>query len=345
MKFGLKMGSAMIAAAIATPALADVTNGYGVGSAAFTTQYLDNYGTVQTNGAAYRMGQNSSGSYTNWSDTVPVNFEQCSSLAPGTCAASQGGTSSLDYNLSASSNFAALSWPGTGFAAANAYADLSTGKVGVTASTGYYQTANGIAEFRDVLTFDVAGASASTVTNIIVKFQLDGSLSTPAAPQGTPGLGTRYGTIDDQFRFGDASGRVFFEQIGANPTYGQPATLNNFVNQAGWQSYNWDIISPGLTQFTGVYALTGASQTLGVRNYLNGFAQSIGSVQYGNTSSLSFILPSNVTFTSASGTFLTANATPSGVPEPASWGMMIAGFGLLGSSLRRRGSTRSSVLA
>lgn len=330
----------------ATPASADTSNGFGVGTAAFVGQYLDIYGTVETNGAAYRMGQNSSGTYTNWSDTVPVNFEQCSLLAPGTCTASQGGTSDPSYNLTASSNYANLSWPTTGLAGAVAQADLATGKIGVTGTTGYYQTAYGVAEYRDVLTFNIAGANAATVTNIVVKLQLDGSLFTPDAPAGTPSLGTRYAQVDEQFGFGTANGRVTFRQTGANLSYGSPQTLDQFVTQSGWTSYSWDTISPGLTEFTGVYALTGTSETLGIRNYLNGFSQSIGSVLYGSTSSLSFVLPTNVTFTSASGKFLTSGgSTASAVPEPATWGMMIVGFGLVGSAMRRRQATRVSALS
>jgi PEP-CTERM motif len=85
-----------------------------------------------------------------------------------------------------------------------------------------------------------------------------------------------------------------------------------------------------------VYSLSGASQILGIRDSLSAYAATGGSFTYGNTSSLNFILPSNVSFTSASGTFLSANVGPGGVPEPASWALMIAGFGLTGAAMRRR---------
>lgn len=55
---------------------------------------------------------------------------------------------------------------------------------------------------------------------------------------------------------------------------------------------------PGLTQFTGTYSITGDSQAV-----------------------------------SGSGTF---NISGAGVPEPASWALMIIGFGATGSMLRRR---------
>jgi PEP-CTERM motif len=38
--------------------------------------------------------------------------------------------------------------------------------------------------------------------------------------------------------------------------------------------------------------------------------------------------------------FSVANLTPGAVPEPASWAMMIAGFGLVGASMRRRTQVR-----
>jgi hypothetical protein len=280
------------------------------------------------------MGQNQSGTYTNWTDTPPVNFEGCSALAPGTCTATQGGTAGPGYNLTASANSAGLTWNQTGgLAAANSHANLATGKVGVSGSTGYYQTALAVAEYRDLLDFTIAGANTSTVTNITVVFRLDGSLIAPDA-HGATGLGTPYTTLQNAFNFGNANGLVFFELLAANDRYGQPLPrLNQSNSQSGWVSYNWSTISPTLTEFTGVYALTGATQSLGIRNALNGYAATGASFDYGNTSSLSFILPTNVTFTSASGVFL--NANNNAVPEPATWAMMLFGFGLVGSAMRR----------
>ena len=34
--------------------------------------------------------------------------------------------------------------------------------------------------------------------------------------------------------------------------------------------------------------------------------------------------------------YMAANAPPAAVPEPASWAMMLAGFGLIGGAFRRR---------
>ncbi len=40
-----------------------------------------------------------------------------------------------------------------------------------------------------------------------------------------------------------------------------------------------------------------------------------------------------------------ASGVPTGVPEPAAWAMMLAGFGLVGSAMRRRGSDMVRVTA
>jgi PEP-CTERM motif len=53
-------------------------------------------------------------------------------------------------------------------------------------------------------------------------------------------------------------------------------------------------------------------------------------------------------FGSLAGIGLTVNFTPRitcAVPEPASWAMMLLGFGLVGSTMRRRAATRVSALA
>lgn len=60
---------------------------------------------------------------------------------------------------------------------------------------------------------------------------------------------------------------------------------------------------------------------------------------FGNTSAFQFgALPTGLSFTSQSGTLFSAlaPATPGGVPEPATWGLILLGFGLIGAAMRRR---------
>jgi hypothetical protein len=57
-----------------------------------------------------------------------------------------------------------------------------------------------------------------------------------------------------------------------------------------------------------------------------------------HTAGITFILPAHVSFTSASGVFLSQapSDVASAVPEPATWAMMLIGFGAVGYSLRRK---------
>lgn len=346
--FRIFAAASVAACAMAAPAMAGTADGYGVGTSAVTGQYLDTYGGVASSVSAYRMGQDASFNYTNMGDVAPVSISNCTG---GCIAATQGGTSSPGFGETYSTSNSGLIYNGGSgpwTAGASTYSNLSTGKLGANGSTEYYQTAQTVARMIDTLTFTVGGANASTVTNIMVKFQLDGALSTPAA-HGASGLGTPTASVSDNFSFGSAVGAVSFNQVAANRRYGaEYETLTQSNSQSGWVSYSWDTVSPGMTQFTGVYALSGISQIVGIANNLSGFASTGGSFSYGSTSALSFILPSNVSFTSASGKFLSAattgggGGTPGAVPEPATWAMMLAGFGLMGAAMRRR-STQARV--
>lgn len=81
---------------------------------------------------------------------------------------------------------------------------------------------------------------------------------------------------------------------------------------------------------------------------LNGGPQ-IGpvSMDFSNTSTIGIQAPIGGNFTSSSGQFLGFSQTPTTnvVPEPASWAMLIAGFGLVGATMRRRRVTPGMRLA
>ncbi|MBB6226446.1 hypothetical protein FHS79_000600 [Polymorphobacter multimanifer] len=74
-----------------------------------------------------------------------------------------------------------------------------------------------------------------------------------------------------------------------------------------------------------------------------GFTQFVGPVIFGGTTQNPTFAPGTFTLNSlVSGrSVLTISAIAAGaVPEPASWAMLIAGFGLVGASMRRRNSLR-----
>jgi hypothetical protein len=66
-------------------------------------------------------------------------------------------------------------------------------------------------------------------------------------------------------------------------------------------------------------------------------------MDFSNTSTIGIQAPQGGSFTSASGEFLGFAQTPGTgvVPEPASWAMLIAGFGLVGATMRRRRASLS----
>ena len=86
--------------------------------------------------------------------------------------------------------------------------------------------------------------------------------------------------------------------------------------------------------FSGIYTLQGASQSLGIFEQLITSSGYGGSSDFAHTSTFSFDLPQNVTFTSDSGAFLTTASVSGAAPEPGSWVLMLVGFGLLGAVLR-----------
>ena len=79
--------------------------------------------------------------------------------------------------------------------------------------------------------------------------------------------------------------------------------------------------------------------SLGVQATLNISCRGGDTCDFGHTGAFRFgALPGGLSYTSESGTFLTGlgGVVGGGVPEPATWAMMITGFGLIGMAMRRR---------
>lgn len=321
-RFGLAAAALL---ATSTPAWADQSHGFGVATSATAG---DPYPFIRAF-SAYRTVGDASGNLTVATDTPPLRNDPCPGIAGSgfTCSATLGGTDASGDNLTASTSQASLTTSlvaGSGdllTASAGSRASLVSATLGVVADTGYRQSAHAFASFNDTLSFQIAGAQAATVTLITVELTLTGSL---AAPNG-------HASIDDNLQFGAASARSVYTANG--PAQGGGETASN--TQGGWVSHAWLSATPTSTRFSGVYALQGAAPVLGLSHRLIGVAgDHNASSLYGDGSDgavLQLVLPQQVSFSSASGSFLT-----SPVPEPATallWALGLGGLGLL--ALRR----------
>ncbi len=214
---------------------------------------------------------------------------------------------------------------GTVTSSALATGDLASGSVGVYSFPsqvgGVVSEATASAMLKDSLTFDVAGANSSTVTDIGVTFTVDGNVTY------ANGSGAE---LTDSMLFGGANIDYVYDSAGTDP--------NHIVEVGGWASYNVVSESADSFIFSGVYALTGASDQLTTQFLLSLQCQGDASCDVSHTGAMSFTLPSNVTFTSASGVFLTQPLTTA-TPEPSYAGLLGLGFVgtiILARRLRRR---------
>lgn len=211
-------------------------------------------------------------------------------------------------------------YPGTVFSAsALGTANLATGSVGVSAGSAQYcvgltctHTSGAAgAQIMDTLTFHIAGASNTTVTNIGVQFAIDGS-SDPGVPS-QPGVAGPHANMTGLMDLGTGGIEYNFDT-----TTGEPAD-GRILGDSGWASSTIVSQTPGSFIFDGTYSLVGSTVNIPVDVFLQCSAQG-GSCSYADTAAISFDLPSNVSFTSDSGVFLTQQA--SAVPEPTFWPLL-----------------------
>ncbi|WP_246350272.1 PEPxxWA-CTERM sorting domain-containing protein [Sphingobium boeckii] len=211
--------------------------------------------------------------------------------------------------------------------------DLSSGTVKSylnLSGTGSNGQATGI--FGDSLTF--YGGEGTTAD---FSFDFDGIIRSPASDPSLNSL-QQIGVYANLFVFDSATG----------------ATYNNFTSLGGAliaQSLFLDFSDPetALDEFvsrtlSGSVAITGI-QTLDVFASLSIFASLNDNpvnieMDFMNTGTFGVDVAPGVAVTSESGVFLADTLTPP-VPEPATWAMMIVGFGLVGSAMRRRQSAMS----
>ena len=219
--------------------------------------------------------------------------------------------------------------PGT---TAFAYGDLATGKLGASVSTNFAGT-NAKVTLSEKLTFTIPGATADTLTPISFTINLEGLMGGRATDR------TRMQAI---YQFGQAGIAGGYVSLNVD---NDPAG-NQFINDCGGPASLTGFGMQAVCSFT----VKGATPVVDIVNNLDVTASSCGNegcfafVDYSNTSTLGLRIPNGVTYTSDSGVFLT-NAATATVPEPASWAMMMIGFGLIGAAQRRRTNSLQTASA
>ena len=158
----------------------------------------------------------------------------------------------------------------------------------------------------------------------------------------------------------DASGRVLTYTTG-----GYVLTLNSNASYYGGahigdgtgvgQTYNWhDGLDNGTPTTVRLSRVGGGSFSLGSFDYtsdegllvtsgLLNLALAVGSGSTTGFSNVSFIDFYGIGNNGLDNLVLTAGAVGGAVPEPATWGLMLVGFGAMGYAMRRRAMVRTNV--
>jgi hypothetical protein len=178
---------------------------------------------------------------------------------------------------------------------------------------------------NDTLTFFIPGATATTLTPIKFSFDSHGIFT---LNQFSNSMQHLYGaTISPN------GGNVGSASFGGQYQNGGTVT----VFDMGWSEFVFTITEPDHYAGYGTFNLTGMNPTIGFSSYLYAVISN-GGADFSNTATVNLTVPTGVTFTSASGAFLTQVDSPviGLVPEPATWAMFLLGFGVVGYSMRRR---------
>lgn len=241
--------------------------------------------------------------------------------------------------------------------AASAYASLSRGIVRGYASAGSIRHNSGAdvaSSFADTLHFSNKTGGIATLS---LTYAIDGDFSRnindfpPSA----------FNTASLSLNGCGSCGNSLYQhiQVGTlGQVVGDVARMRvDFDGNVGFDDYG-HLVDPArfltgstfagghMTGFisTTLFIPTGET-TLGVRADLVLFCRDGAVCDFGHTGQFSFGgLANGLRFTSDSGTFLSARPVTGGAaPEPASWALMIVGFGLAGARLRRRGREAAAV--
>lgn len=269
-------------------------------------------GGSESYGSNYTISNIPAGSQLNNSGGNGATFDSLPSL-PGLTSATLGITSQNTTNPS-----------GTTIADANAYGNLGTGSIGVSTSTNIegVDGGNATAEvwMADLLTFNIPGATASTVTDIGVQWMVQGG----GLSSGENGESSMVGELLFTGGLGSpeaeaSTGWSSVNGVLSNSSGGATTGTIGFLNPTVVADTVNSVIIDATVQFTG------PNSTLPLELYLVCGSSNDASCNFIDTESVDFALPQGVTFTSSSGVF----ETQTGVPEPSTLEMLVAGFCLL----------------
>jgi hypothetical protein len=213
-------------------------------------------------------------------------------------------------------------------ASAFAYGDLATGKIGASSSSnGYGQASSGV-HLNERLSFYVPGAAPTKSTLITFNLSIEGFQGASFSPTSASVSFFQYG-----FQAGQDMDTRYY-QAGY---YALNGSLSNsgFLSTpsiGSWSNYNF-LSADGQGSGTLTLEIFGERPSVSISSYLTTYTMYDGFVDYSHTASLNLSTPMGVSWTSASGAFLSQVGS---VPEPSTWAMMIGGFGIVGGAMRRR---------
>ena len=153
------------------------------------------------------------------------------------------------------------------------------------------------------------------------------------------GTGGQEGIQEGYLGYFSRNGETHDVNGGYNPFAWSPGFNQGGAFGASYVAYD---LGGDSRLMTGVFGVAPGTHNVFVSGFLD-LGSSFGAdLDYGATGALRFAaLPTGVSFTSESGVFrpgllVLPGSGTGAVPEPASWALMIGGFGLAGATLRRR---------
>jgi hypothetical protein len=199
-------------------------------------------------------------------------------------------------------------------------ADLATGSLKLWAADG----GSGSAAWKDTLKFDFDSLGASSnVYTLTLQMHVDGTYAVPAG-QSLGQANFFFNAFSDVNNPQDLlTGTAIYRTNSGQSSTAAPQEFLTANLVGNWTQFGTDL-------FVGQIDIFKSDPSL----HLNMGIFAVGPADFANTATFSMLLPTNATFTSESGVFL--SESQSTIPEPASIALLGLGFAGLSFSRRRR---------